>query len=161
MGMTRKTADRNVRPTLLAKTADRNVRPTLPAKTADSNACIILLALAFLGQTFQWELAQAGAWVRMIRDFRQTDSIAVAVEKTFSGRAPCSACTRLAKEKTSPSSDDPALGQSIREVQPLATSSGSGTLPPPMTGTQSLPASKKILWDLSRPAPPVPPPRQV
>lgn len=42
---------------------------------------------------------QTIAWAQMIRDYSKDASIAEAVDKTFSGKAPCAMCKSIAKEK--------------------------------------------------------------
>lgn len=46
-----------------------------------------------------WAVLQTIAWAQMVRDYSQTTSLAEAVEKTFSGEAPCSMCKSIAQAK--------------------------------------------------------------
>lgn len=39
-----------------------------------------------------WSFLQSVAWVGMIVSYSQTDSLSVALEKTFDGRHPCKLC---------------------------------------------------------------------
>ncbi len=47
-----------------------------------------------------WAVLQTIAWAQMVRDYSQTTSVAEAIEKTFSGEAPCSMCKSIAKART-------------------------------------------------------------
>lgn len=46
-----------------------------------------------------WAVLQGIAWVQMVHDYSQNASVAEAVEKTFSGEAPCSMCKKIAEAK--------------------------------------------------------------
>jgi hypothetical protein len=46
-----------------------------------------------------WAVFQGIAWAQMLRDYSQNATLAEAVEKTFSGDAPCSMCKMIAEEK--------------------------------------------------------------
>jgi hypothetical protein len=46
-----------------------------------------------------WALLQSVAWVSMAVNYSQTDSIEVALEKTFSGRNPCKLCLAVKEGK--------------------------------------------------------------
>jgi len=46
-----------------------------------------------------WAILQAVAWSQMLRDYSRDASLGVAVEKTFSGKYPCSLCKRVAEER--------------------------------------------------------------
>lgn len=57
-----------------------------------------LLLLLLLGtQLFQWEALQIRAWNQMIRENRQSATLAEAVHLTLSGSAPCSLCHQITK----------------------------------------------------------------
>jgi hypothetical protein len=53
-----------------------------------------------------WAVLQTIAWAKMLRDYSESGSIAMAVEKTFGGKYPCSLCLKVEegrqKEKESP-----------------------------------------------------------
>jgi hypothetical protein len=42
-----------------------------------------------------WAVLQTIAWAKMLRDYSRSDSIAVAVKKTFGGEYPCDLCLRV------------------------------------------------------------------
>ncbi len=46
-----------------------------------------------------WAVLQGIAWVQMVHQYSQYVSVAEAVEKTFSGEAPCSMCKKIAAAK--------------------------------------------------------------
>jgi len=46
-----------------------------------------------------WAVLQGIAWVQMVHQYSQYVSVAEAVEKTFSGEAPCSMCKKIAEAK--------------------------------------------------------------
>ena len=46
-----------------------------------------------------WAVLQSVAWVSMAVNYSQTDSIDVALEKTFSGKNPCKLCLAVKKGK--------------------------------------------------------------
>lgn len=46
-----------------------------------------------------WAVLQTVAWAQMVRDYSQTATVAEALEKTFSGKAPCSLCEQIAEAK--------------------------------------------------------------
>ncbi len=55
-----------------------------------------------------WAVLQTVAWAQMLRDYSEGATVAEAVEKTFSGEAPCSMCKNIAaarqQEKKEPAS---------------------------------------------------------
>lgn len=46
-----------------------------------------------------WAVFQSIAWAQMLREYSRNATLAEAVEKTFSGEAPCSMCKMIAEEK--------------------------------------------------------------
>jgi len=46
-----------------------------------------------------WAIFQTIAWTQMLRDYSRNATVVEAVEKTFSGKAPCAMCCSIAKEK--------------------------------------------------------------
>lgn len=46
-----------------------------------------------------WVVLQTVAWAQMVREYSQTATVAEALEKTFSGKAPCSLCEQIAEAK--------------------------------------------------------------
>jgi hypothetical protein len=56
-----------------------------------------LLVLAmFAACGGHWLVLQSVAWSEMIVEYSRTDSLTVAVEKTFDGRHPCGLCQQIA-----------------------------------------------------------------
>lgn len=64
----------------------------------------LLLALAFWVAGGQWLLLQSVAWVNMVRDYSQNQTLCQALTKTFDGNHPCPLCRFIQKEKTAQSS---------------------------------------------------------
>lgn len=46
-----------------------------------------------------WAVLQTVAWAQMLREYSENATVAEAVEKTFSGEAPCEMCKSIAAEK--------------------------------------------------------------
>ena len=46
-----------------------------------------------------WAVLQSVAWAQMVHDYSSQGSLQSAVEKTFSGKYPCSLCKKIALEK--------------------------------------------------------------
>lgn len=46
-----------------------------------------------------WAIFQTIAWTQMLRDYSRNATVAEALEKTFSGKAPCAMCCTIVKEK--------------------------------------------------------------
>jgi hypothetical protein len=46
-----------------------------------------------------WAVLQTVAWAQMLRDYSKDATVAEAVEKTFSGEAPCSMCKQIASAR--------------------------------------------------------------
>ena len=44
-----------------------------------------------------WAVLQSVAWAQMLRDYSKEATVAEAVEKTFSGDAPCSMCKKISE----------------------------------------------------------------
>jgi hypothetical protein len=57
--------------------------------------CVAMFSLA----GGHWAVFQTIAWAQMLRDYSRNASLAEAVEKTFSGKAPCAMCCSIAEEK--------------------------------------------------------------
>jgi hypothetical protein len=63
---------------------------------------IPLICLALFGLVGgHWGVSQAIAWAQMLRDYSKNAPIAEAIAKTFSGRSPCSMCTKISEEQQS------------------------------------------------------------
>ena len=67
----------------------------------------MVMALAlFLVAGGHWAMLQGVAWVTMVNDFARGASLTQAVEKTFDGKHPCSLCKKIAKAKSSETSEE-------------------------------------------------------
>ena len=53
--------------------------------------CLAMFSLA----GGHWAVLQTIAWAKMLRDYSRSDSIAMAVMKTFSGEYPCGLCLKV------------------------------------------------------------------
>ena len=54
----------------------------------------------FLTAGGHYALLQTVAWTTMVNDFSRTNSLSMAVEKTFDGRHPCPLCKKIAKARS-------------------------------------------------------------
>ena len=54
---------------------------------------VLLAAVQILGG--HWAVLQSVAWVKMVIDYSQNDSLPVAIEKTFDGKHPCAICLTI------------------------------------------------------------------
>ena len=54
-------------------------------------------------------MLQSVAWTRMVVEFAQTDSLAVAVEKTFDGEHPCPMCQKIQRGREKESAPGPLV----------------------------------------------------
>jgi hypothetical protein len=69
----------------------------------------LVMALAlFLVAGGHWAMLQGVAWATMVRDFSKTGSLTEAVGKTLDGKHPCAICKKIAKAKSSESSEEQA-----------------------------------------------------
>ena len=75
----------------------------------------VLLILALLAATGgHWAVLQTVAWTNMLATNLRTDSLEVALTKTFDGQHPCKLCKVVADGKKSEKSTDlPALAKKI------------------------------------------------
>lgn len=101
-----------------------------------------------------WALLQSAAWVGMAVSFSRTDSMSVALQKTFDGKHPCPVCKIVKVGKTS---EKKQAMQKIEAKLDFLTEAGSCGLFPPRPMRHLTPASKHA--DASRAAPLLPPPR--
>jgi hypothetical protein len=101
-----------------------------------------------------WALLQSIAWIGMTVQFSRSDSIELALEKTFSGEHPCSLC-QIVKEGKQREQQQPALKLELHG--PLFLVCCDIDLPPsgefPLVIPEMAHALRRSL------APPIPPPR--
>ncbi len=116
---------------------------------------VLLAAVQILGG--HWAVLQSVAWVKMVVDYSQTDTVTVALEKTFDGAHPCNLCNVVSKgraaEQSSPLAKDVLKLKFEAILAPIA-----GLLPP-----RSVPAQFFVVASLPSDAffsTPVPPPRR-
>ncbi len=64
-------------------------------------------------------LLQTVAWSRMLVDFSASDSLTVAVEKTFDGAHPCSLCKVVKQTKEKEKQDDALVKSELKWNVPL------------------------------------------
>lgn len=69
-----------------------------------SHSSFLLIFLAFWITGGQWMLLQSAAWIHMVRDYSQTESLCQAFSKTFDGNHPCPLCRLIEKEKAAQNS---------------------------------------------------------
>lgn len=146
---------------LCAKIITTGIRMNQPSRQPRHSrirrACSALVGLLLVGYLFQWELAQVGAWSNMLAEFSQTETVARAIQDTFSGKKPCSMCKTLTAQKIAPDSES-ALANPVPPRPVLF-------VPALLRLTFPLPhrSGYHLRGTLSRvlpvPEPPVPPPR--
>src|SRR5467141_4067274 len=61
----------------------------------------IVLMMLTISVGFHWTLLQSIAWVGMVVNYSQSNSIKVALRKTFDGQHPCQVCHTVASGKKS------------------------------------------------------------
>lgn len=88
---------------------------------------VLLAAVQILGG--HWAVLQSVAWVKMVVDYSQSESVTVAIEKTFDGAHPCDLCKVVSKgraaEQSSPLAKDVLKFKFEAVIAPTA-----GLLPP-------------------------------
>ncbi len=102
---------------------------------------------------------QSVAWAQMIRDFAQEMSVAAAIEKTFSGKAPCSLCVTVSEGRKS-EQKLPTTVANLKKIEVFVVS-GTDLLPPPDCTDFSYPPSRTPSWAARGDAPSAPVPRSV
>jgi len=119
---------------------------------------LVLALAASIG--LHWMLLQSVAWVSMIADFSQKNSLRTAVTMTFDGNHPCPLCLAVkAGENSEKQSDKPDLLKgkdlgcfALNEIFHYLPPCPKGSEPNPTPAPQDTPSVRN-----SRP--PVPPPR--
>jgi len=114
----------------------------------------IIVALLVVITGGHWALFQTAAWVGMTIDYSQSDSLAVALKKTFDGKHPCKLCRLISTEKKSEQKKE--LRLLIVKFEFLSNSANPQLFPPPFT---QFPTGYSPL-NARCEAPPRPPPRQ-
>jgi hypothetical protein len=101
-----------------------------------------------------WFALQSAAWVSMAVKFSRTDTVSVALQKTFDGKHACQLCKIVKAGKASEKKQDLQKLEGKIDFQLVAGSCG---LFPPRPIRHFTPRSERA--DASRAAPPLPPPR--
>lgn len=103
-----------------------------------------------------WAVLQTIAWAQMVRDYSQTTSVAEAIEKTFSGEAPCSMCKSIAKAKTQ-EQKAPATVKLDKKAETF-TVAASDLLPRPVSRDFAFSLPPEVICAARADAPPTPVP---
>jgi hypothetical protein len=85
---------------------------------------VLALVLAIGGH---WALLQSAAWLGMAVSFSKTESVSVALEKTFDGKHPCPLCKLVKAGKSSERKQDL---QKLETKLDFLTDAGISLLPP-------------------------------
>ncbi len=117
-----------------------------------SRFLVIIAAVQILGG--HWALIQSVAWVRMISEFAQRDTLAVAVAKTFSGEHPCKLCRAVSKGVQQEKQQDEVVV--VAKLEAILASAFA--LPPPRQTTIVYPSLECDAQSLGL-SPATPPPR--
>lgn len=133
---------------LTGRTAERTVRPVLLRL---GKWLVVLSLVGMIGG--HWALLQSAAWVRMTAKFSKHEPVAVALEKTFSGKFPCQLCKLVKEGKATEKKQDL---QKLEAKFEFTADAGSRWFFPPRPIRHFIPESKPIVW-LSQ-TPPTPPP---
>lgn len=130
----------------------RQPRHSRIRRVGGAMACLLLMSYLF-----QWELAQIGAWGSMLAEFTQTETVARAIQDTFSGEKPCSKCKTLTAQKLAPDSES-ALANPV-PPQPELFPPALPRLTSPVPCRSAFRPGTDLPRVLPVPEPPVPPPR--
>ena len=113
---------------------------------------VVLALVGMIGG--HWALLQSAAWVRMAMDFSKEDSMAVALEKTFSGKHLCKMCKMVRAGKAAEKKSDLQKLDAKLDFHFIAGTCG---LFPPRPFRHFPPQSERA--NVLSHAPPLPPPR--
>lgn len=119
---------------------------------------LVLALAASIG--LHWMLLQSVAWVSMIADFSQKNSLRTAVTMTFDGNHPCPLCLAVkAGDNSEKQSDKPDLLKG-KDLGCFALNEISNYLPPIRNESEPVPTpAQQDSPSLRNSRPPVPPPR--
>ncbi|HEV7402313.1 MAG TPA: hypothetical protein VGO11_05280 [Chthoniobacteraceae bacterium] len=70
-----------------------------------SRVLVLLAAVQILGG--HWAALQTAAWIGMVANYTQTDSLGAAIAKTFDGAHPCVLCTVVKKGQAEEQKQEP------------------------------------------------------
>jgi hypothetical protein len=126
----------------------------MPPLSRQAGKWVVILALTF-SVGGHWAALQSLAWMNMVARYAQTDSWAVALQKTFDGQHPCNLCKLVAHGKQSEKKPD-IPGKTVK-IEFSVPDKQVFLLPPPPLA--SLNPGSEWLPDRVE-APPTPPPRR-
>jgi len=122
-------------------------------RTPLRTSCIAFLLVISIGG--HWALLQSVAWMGMVINFSQTETLAEAVSNTFDGKHPCKLCKVVARGKASEQKQERLKVQT--KLEPWVTQQGITLFTPRLVAE---PFPSVVLPLLVRDGkPPVPPPR--
>lgn len=104
-----------------------------------------------------WAVLQSIAWATMLRDYSQESSLAIAMEKTFSGEFPCSMCKTIAAAKKTERSK-PLTVESTKKLETAPLFASTFVIIPPEPDFE-LSASDSLVPSFLAFDPPTPVPR--
>src|SRR3954467_3820383 len=81
---------------------------------------LLLVSLLCLSLGLHWLLLQSVAWIGMVVSYSQTDSIGIALVKTFDGQHPCKLCKVVQAGKSSERKQD--AQKPIQKLDPFCLS---------------------------------------
>jgi hypothetical protein len=117
----------------------------------------VLLIVALIGTTgMHWAVLQSVAWAKMLSDNARTDTLQVAIEKTFDGKHPCALCKQITKGKQSEKKSEFQTG--LKKLEFLHDPLAFVLYSPQNFQLQSDLQTSAVTWAQ---APPVPPPRSL
>lgn len=102
-----------------------------------------------------WTLVQGFAWVSMFAGHVRTESVPVALTRTFDGKHPCLIC-KVVRDGKSAEEKSP-VQSSVKKLEPVPLNPGKATV---FVIAKALPVSQVVaIWIGRGESPPVPPPR--
>ena len=104
-----------------------------------------------------WVVLQGVAWARMVHEYSSQESLSFAVQKTFSGRHPCSLCKKIALGKQKEKKTSATLEKINKKTEGFIECVAS--LPIPFPTKYSYPKERDITYCGPITGPPVPHPR--
>lgn len=124
---------------------------------------VLTLAAWLLATGSHWDLVQTFAWGRMIATYAQSMSFTKAVQKTFSGEAPCGLCETVASAKQKQSPDTDAAGAAGKAFGKILLVFAPESAAPLLLLPTLISWSPRdpLIPHPDRAAPPVPPPRSL
>jgi hypothetical protein len=116
-----------------------------------SRVVVIFAAVQILGG--HWVALQTAAWIGMVANFAQSNSLGVAIEKTFDGEHPCGLCAVVKKGQAEEQKEE-AVKAVLKMEAVLATVA---VAPAPRMARWNFPPLTGLMTARAL-APPTPPP---